>query len=339
MSTAMAFALDLLRGISVHRVGSLDTNFHLPLSCFKRTECRYYVQLPKVRALRPYFVRQHSNFLPARVLSQVTERDTVVPVELLVQAKGKDAPSEALTKFSELYLSRKRVGCLIKEAHSGKLLAEWDKLISQSSVKPELVDLGPALSGFMSVKDADELVRIASSDKSPASSLTMAIQKIIRKGADLTSTLLTHHIAVKLEAILDREAKITHDAFAAQIEMRLGSGEGDDAKGPDMRVWSKGKGLGDVSFQHVDIVSCSTGTQVDWLSTEFCYSPIIQSQNTKSGYDLRSTAESSKDDMAHKGVLLAAVGIRYKNYCTNVGRTFIVDPSKVFNVVLQVVHI
>jgi nucleosome binding factor SPN SPT16 subunit len=33
--------------------------------------------------------------------------------------------------------------------------------------------------------------------------------------------------------------------------------------------------------------------------------------------------------MAHKGVFLVAVGIRYKGYCSNAGRTFIVDPSKV----------
>lgn len=35
------------------------------------------------------------------------------------------------------------------------------------------------------------------------------------------------------------------------------------------------------------------------------------------------------DDMAHKGVLLVALGMRYKGYCANLGRSFIVDPSKV----------
>ena len=69
--------------------------------------------------------------------------------------------------------------------------------------------------------------------------------------------------------------------------------------------------------------------QVDWDSTEFCYAPIVQSRGTSTGYDLRANAESSMDMMAHKGVLLVAVGMRYKAYCSNVGRTFIVDPSKV----------
>jgi nucleosome binding factor SPN SPT16 subunit len=68
---------------------------------------------------------------------------------------------------------------------------------------------------------------------------------------------------------------------------------------------------------------------VDWQSTEFCYSPIIQSRATKSGYDLKTTAESSEDNMAHKGVFLVSVGMRHKAYCANVGRTLIVDPDKV----------
>jgi hypothetical protein len=71
-------------------------------------------------------------------------------------------------------------------------------------------------------------------------------QKNAQTAAALTSTLLKHHVAPKLESILDKEAKITHDAFGAQIEARLGSGEGSAAKGPDMKVWGKGKGLNDV---------------------------------------------------------------------------------------------
>jgi nucleosome binding factor SPN SPT16 subunit len=151
----------------------------------------------------------------------------------------------------------------------------------------------------------------------------------MRTAANLTSTLLVHHIAVKLETILDRETKISHEAFAAQIEMRLGSGEGENAKGPDMRVWGKGRGLNEVRRLNTQLLKFAKVLQIDWSSTEFCYSPIIHSQNTKSGYDLKSTAESSSDNMAHKGVLLVSVGIRYKGYCSNVGRTFIVDPSKV----------
>lgn len=98
-----------------------------------------------------------------------------------------------------------------------------------------------------------------------------------------------------------------------------------------MKVWSKGRGLTEVciAFPCVVRVIILTIVKVDWDSTEFCYAPIIQSRGTSSGYDLRPNTEPSADNMAHKGVLLVSVGMRYRGYCANVGRSFIVDPTKV----------
>jgi nucleosome binding factor SPN SPT16 subunit len=76
------------------------------------------------------------------------------------------------------------------------------------------------------------------------------------------------------------------------------------------------------------------GFQVDWQLVEFCYPPIIISRSSKTGYDLRYTVEPTEDNIAHKGVLLVSVGLRYKSYCTSVGRTFIVDPKPVSNGIL-----
>lgn len=134
-----------------------------------------------------------------------------------------------------------------------------------------------------------------------------------------------------METILDKEAKISHEQFAAQIEARLGSGDGEDAKGADMRVWNKGRGLNDVSMIQIlgSWLDLRKIPQVDWGSAEFCYSPIIQSKSSQSGYDLKSTAESSEDLIAHSGVFLLSAGMRYRGYCANVGRTIIVAPTKV----------
>ncbi|KAF8126534.1 FACT complex subunit SPT16 [Boletus edulis] len=229
----------------------------------------------------------------AKVLQQIKDGNPPVPIEILVQAKAKEAPSDAVPKFIEAYSKCTRVATLVKETYNGKLINEWNQGIDKLANKPEQVDMAPALSTTLAVKDEDEL-------------------KIIRTAANLTSTLLIHHIVLKLETILDKEAKITHEQFAGQIESRIGTGDGEGAKGPDMKVWSKGRGLSDV----------------DWAATEFCYTPIIQSRSTSTGYDLRSTAESSMDHIAHKGVFLIAVGLRYKGYCANLGRSIIVDPSK-----------
>lgn len=82
----------------------------------------------------------------------------------------------------------------------------------------------------------------------------------MRTAANLSSTLLTHHVATKLEQILDKETKITHQAFADQIESRIGSGDGERA--PDARVWSKGRALGDVSFSSMahTVMGCCYGS-------------------------------------------------------------------------------
>jgi hypothetical protein len=68
----------------------------------------------------------------------------------------------------------------------------------------------------------------------------------VRTAASLTACLLQHYASLKLENIVDEEKTITHEQFAAQIETRLGSGDGDKAKGPDTRVWDKDRSLKDV---------------------------------------------------------------------------------------------
>ena len=77
---------------------------------------------------------------------------------------------------------------------------------------------------------------------------------------NLTKTLLQHHIAPKLETIVDRQTKISHEGFAGLIEGRLGS----DDKPPDMKVWDKGN-LGKVCstlhgcYLHPPIFTSSSG--------------------------------------------------------------------------------
>ncbi|KAK0483168.1 FACT complex subunit SPT16 [Armillaria novae-zelandiae] len=230
----------------------------------------------------------------AKFLAQIQDPAAAIPVKIFPQAKAKEPANDALPKFAELYLSHKKVGTLVKEKHTGKIVTEWGKQIAEASDKPELVDMSHSISSFMTIKDEEEL-------------------KATKVAAGLTSTLLKQYVAPRLETILDRETKISHDQFAAQIEARLGSGEGEKAKGPDMNVWGhyKGKKL----------------PEADWQVTEFCYSPIIISRSSKSGYDLRYTEESSEDNISHKGVLLVAFGMRFKTYGANVARTFIVDPT------------
>lgn len=104
----------------------------------------------------------HIQHLTAKILSQIDNASKTVPVEIIARPKGKDVASDALPKFLALYTSAKTVGTLPKENPSGKLVSEWQALVAEAPTKPELVDVTPAYSSFMSIKDEDEIVRISS---------------------------------------------------------------------------------------------------------------------------------------------------------------------------------
>ncbi|CCI42093.1 unnamed protein product [Albugo candida] len=62
---------------------------------------------------------------------------------------------------------------------------------------------------------------------------------------------------------------------------------------------------------------------IDPVDIESCYPPIIQSGGK---YDLRPSAMSTSDPLKYD-VIICSLGARYKGYCSNVGRTFFIDPS------------
>ncbi|RKP31850.1 SPT16-domain-containing protein [Metschnikowia bicuspidata] len=57
---------------------------------------------------------------------------------------------------------------------------------------------------------------------------------------------------------------------------------------------------------------------------DWCYSPIVQSGGD---YDLKPSAYSSESKFVGDGAIISSLGLRYKNYCSNIARTFLIDPS------------
>ncbi|GAA6024570.1 hypothetical protein JCM11491_002703 [Sporobolomyces phaffii] len=117
-----------------------------------------------------------------------------------------------------------------------------------------------------------------------------------RNAAVMTNKLMSH-FSDAMSKYIDEGKKVTHEQLGEEIEQKL----------EDNKFWSKLK-LGD-GFE--------TGYG-DW-----CYSPIIQSGGN---YDLKSSAQTD-DARLKAGVILCSLGIRYKSYCSNVGRTFMIDPD------------
>eukprot|EP00935_MAST-01C_sp_MAST-1C-sp1_P000632 g632.t1 len=98
----------------------------------------------------------------------------------------------------------------------------------------------------------------------------------------------------KMEEIVDEEKKVTHENLANELE----NSATDDPK--------KYK------------VNCEAG------DIDVCYTPIIQSGGK---YKLKYSAQSSEEQLKFD-VIMCSVGLRFKNYCSNVTRTYFIDPVK-----------
>ena len=103
----------------------------------------------------------------------------------------------------------------------------------------------------------------------------------------------------KILAVVDAEKKVSHSKLSEEIE--------DFITGQLKKFRAKLPST--LNLDYVDI----------------CYPPIIQSGGV---YSLKPSALSN-DDNLHFGVILCSLGVRYKSYCSNIGRTFLIDPTKV----------
>ncbi|KAN0062886.1 FACT complex subunit spt16 [Thecaphora frezii] len=126
--------------------------------------------------------------------------------------------------------------------------------------------------------------------------------RTLKIAAKMSSSVMSGYFVDEMSTILDEGRKVTHEKLAARVEDQL----------EDTKAWKKVKGL-----EGADI------SLADW-----CYTPIIQSGGE---YDLRTSAFSTAKRLeadSNGGVVVASMGIRYKAYCSNIGRTYLIDPHK-----------
>jgi nucleosome binding factor SPN SPT16 subunit len=118
-------------------------------------------------------------------------------------------------------------------------------------------------------------------------------QDLMKKSSVLSNKVMKHGFVKRLEEIIEDETIITHEAFASEIEAIL-----EDPNKIKLNV-----------------------PQED---VQPCYFPIIQSGGL---YDLKVSAQSTSDNLA-PDIITVSLGARYKLYCSNIARTFLVDPPK-----------
>ena len=158
---------------------------------------------------------------------------------------------------------------------------------------------GGIVGGFEDRLDAQvEQKLIELVDVSPAIALVMGQkddeeQDLMKKSSVLSNKVMKHGFAKRLEEIIEEESTITHDELAGEIDKILEDPNKINLKLPES----------DVSP---------------------CYYPIIQSGGK---YDIRISAQSTTDKLK-PDIIIASLGARYKMYCSNIARTFLVDPPK-----------
>jgi len=135
-------------------------------------------------------------------------------------------------------------------------------------------------------------------DVSPAIAIVMGQkdddeQDLMKKSSVLSNKVMKHGFAKRLEEIIEEETTLTHDELAGEMDKILEDPNKINLKLPESDVSS-------------------------------CYYPIIQSGGK---YDIRISAQSTTDKLK-PDIIIASLGARYKMYCSNIARTFLVDPPK-----------
>ncbi|CAX42465.1 FACT (FAcilitates Chromatin Transcription) complex subunit, putative [Candida dubliniensis CD36] len=144
--------------------------------------------------------------------------------------------------------------------------------------------------------------------------LTISQSLAIKDSEEFNNTKIASNASVvmmdtfvnEMMIIVDDEKKITNSQLTDQIEDKI-----------DNNKWYLQSKLGKNLLQSIK--------DFDPEYLEYCYSPIIQNGGD---YDLKPSAISNDKLLIGEGVILSSIGLRYKSYCSNIARTFLIDPTK-----------
>jgi len=116
---------------------------------------------------------------------------------------------------------------------------------------------------------------------------------LLKKSSVLSNKLMKHGCTPKLEGIINEDQSITHEDFSQALDTMI-----EDPSAINLKIPQE------------DVASC--------------YFPICQSGGT---YDFRVSATSNSQKLKYD-IIVMSLGARYQNYCSNITRTFLVDPPK-----------
>jgi nucleosome binding factor SPN SPT16 subunit len=149
--------------------------------------------------------------------------------------------------------------------------------------------------------DGDELVL---RDVASGLSRAMAVQdaagaSCTENAALFAATVLRKVLLPKIEDVLDSQKPVTHEALSEFCE--------------DAFANPRQAGIKIKKFLQSDATA----------DLEVVYSPIIMSGGS---YNLKPSAFSNTENL-HDGTIVCVLGARYRSFCSNVGRTYFVNPT------------
>lgn len=128
--------------------------------------------------------------------------------------------------------------------------------------------------------------------------------RAMRTSSKACVALLTPYFLDEMSSVLDQDKKIKHRALADKVYNKLE----DDKFWKTVELPNKQK-----------LPSDFDPDQLDWI-----LGPVVQSGGK---FDLKWQLDTD-DDVLHPGIIIACLGLRYKSYCSQIARTFMVDPNK-----------
>ncbi|CCE72790.1 Piso0_000384 [Millerozyma farinosa CBS 7064] len=226
----------------------------------------------------------------AKYLTTLTSKPTVNSSDVEIWPRLKDAEKnkESLSKLVEL---------LKIDGQEPKAIGR----ISKDKYKGKLIDEWNEMTANEKLNFAD-----CSQFLSYAMEIKDADELASARVAAKSSTVMMDVFANEMMVIVDEERKTSHLQLSEKIEDKI-----------DSNKWYTKSALGKkllVPDKEFD------PSYLDW-----CYSPIVQSGGE---YDLRPSAQSNNKRLVGDGVIISSLGLRYKSYCSNIARTFFVDPTE-----------
>ena len=220
--------------------------------------------------------------------------DSAASVQPLVLAAAAAGPTMGVLRSG---------GSSSASSSGGALLRAWDAAVSVQGLI--LVDVTRAVGAALALKDDDAIVRTAAAGRVACRALCDGVTRLVEAAFDA-----------------DRDERATHDALAQQIDALMC-----DALAPHCaRAVPKLRDVHDGAAKrcaNAAAVACANATTTrSTRLVESCYFPIV----TSGGACTTDAGAASDADAINDDVVVVEFGARFASYCTNVARTFFVEP-------------